>query len=137
MQQSFNRNFDELESIVKMTNAVCSEIALPKDKQYVVDLAIEELFVNMVNYNIETSEQISISVIPVDGGIEACLTDYDVDRFDPVNAPKVDVEAGLGERTPGGLGVYLVLKMVDSISYEYTNRQSKITFKVGGNNKDV
>jgi anti-sigma regulatory factor (Ser/Thr protein kinase) len=40
----------------------------------------------------------------------------------------VDTDAPLSERTPGGLGLYLVLKMADSIHYEYHNRQSKITF---------
>lgn len=137
MQQLFNRSFDEIENIVKMTKSVCAEVALPSAKQYVVDLATEELFVNMVNYNTETDEQISIAIVPKDGGVEVCLTDFDVERFDPVNAPPVDINAPAGARTPGGLGVYLVLKMVDSISYEYKNRQSKITFTVGGNTNDV
>jgi anti-sigma regulatory factor (Ser/Thr protein kinase) len=137
MQQLFSRSFDELENIVQMTQQVCAQVALPKAKQYVVDLATEELFVNMVNYNTETTEKISISIAPKEGGVEVSLTDYDVERFDPANAPEVDLNAGINERTPGGLGVYLVLKMVDSISYEYRNRQSKITFSVGGNTSDV
>ena len=29
---------------------------------------------------------------------------------------------------PGGLGLYLVLKMADTIHYEYRDRTSKITF---------
>ena len=40
----------------------------------------------------------------------------------------VDVDSMLDDRTPGGLGLYLVAKMVDSIHYEYRNRTSKITF---------
>ena len=45
-----------------------------------------------------------------------------------VPPPAVDVDAPLENRTPGGLGLYLVLKMADSIHYEYRNRTSKITF---------
>jgi serine/threonine-protein kinase RsbW len=63
-------------------------------------------------------------------GLEVRLTDYDVERFDPTRAAPVDVNAPLDERSPGGLGLYLVMKMVDSIHYEYRNRQSKITFIV-------
>ena len=42
----------------------------------------------------------------------------------------MDVHAPLEDREPGGLGLYLVLKMVDSINYEYRDRQSKTTFNV-------
>jgi serine/threonine-protein kinase RsbW len=62
------------------------------------------------------------------GGVKVSLTDYDVDRFDPREVPAVDVDAPLEDRAPGGLGLYLVLKMADSIHYEYRNRTSKITF---------
>lgn len=137
MQQLFNRSYNELQNIVSMTSAVCNEVKLSSAHRYIVDLAIEELFVNMVNYNTETNEQISISIEPAAGGVEVCLTDFDVERFDPASAPAVDTNAAIEERTPGGLGVYLVLKMVDSISYEYRNRQSKITFRVGGISNNV
>jgi anti-sigma regulatory factor (Ser/Thr protein kinase) len=63
-------------------------------------------------------------------GLEVRLTDYDVERFDPTSVASVDIDAPLDERTPSGLGLYLVMKMVDSIHYEYRNRQSKITFIV-------
>jgi anti-sigma regulatory factor (Ser/Thr protein kinase) len=91
-------------------------------------LSLEELFVNMVNYNTETVCEILIEMKPIDNGIEVSLTDYDVDRFDPTNSGQVDVDAPLADRIPGGLGLYLVLKMADSIHYEYHGRTSKITF---------
>ena len=68
------------------------------------------------------------AAFPHDHGVEVSLTDYDVERFDPREVAPVDVDAPLDDRAPGGLGLYLVLKMVDSIHYEYRNRQSKITF---------
>lgn len=130
MEQKFKRNFDELSKIVTMTEAVFQQESLQADLRNVVDLATEELFVNMVTYNTESDEDILIQMVPHEHGIEVSLTDYNVARFDPTNASTVDVDAALEERTPGGLGLYLVLKMVDSIHYEYRNRQSKITFVV-------
>jgi len=130
MEQKFKRNFSELRNIVTMTEAVFQQEGLQVDLRNVVDLATEELFVNMVTYNTETDEDILIEMVPHEHGIEVSLTDYDVGRFDPTGAGSVDVDAPLEERTPGGLGLYLVLKMVDSIHYEYRNRQSKITFVV-------
>ncbi len=130
MQQKFKRNFNELKNIVTMTESVFRELGLQPELRNVVDLATEELFVNMVTYNTETKEDILIEMLPHALGLEVRLTDYDVERFDPTNAGTVNIDAPLDERTPGGLGLYLVIKMVDSIHYEYRNRQSKISFIV-------
>jgi anti-sigma regulatory factor (Ser/Thr protein kinase) len=56
------------------------------------------------------------------------LVDNDVDEFDITQARDVDISQSLEERTPGGLGIYLINKIVDSIDYRYANRQSTITF---------
>jgi len=130
MEQKFKRSFNELKNIVTMTETLFLEERLEPGLRNVVDLATEELFVNMVTYNTESKEDILIQMVPHDHGVEVSLTDYNVERFDPTSAGSVDVDAPLDERTPGGLGLYLVLKMVDSIHYEYRNRQSKITFIV-------
>jgi anti-sigma regulatory factor (Ser/Thr protein kinase) len=130
MQRKFKRDFNELKNIVKMTESVFHEMGLPSGLRNIVDLATEELFVNMVTYNTETDEDILIEMVPHALGLEVRLTDYDVERFDPTVVVGVNVDAPLEERTPGGLGLYLVMKMVDSIHYEYRNRQSKITFIV-------
>jgi anti-sigma regulatory factor (Ser/Thr protein kinase) len=130
MQRKFKRDFNELRNIVNMTESVFHEIGLPAGLRNVVDLATEELFVNMVTYNTESNEDILIEMVPHALGLEVRLTDYDVERFDPTSVASVDVDAPLDERTSGGLGLYLVMKMVDSIHYEYRDRQSKITFIV-------
>ena len=82
----------------------------------------------MVTYNVESDEDILIQMYPHEHGIEVSLTDFNVERFDPTDVRPVDVSGAAEVRVPGGLGLYLVLKMVDSIHYEYRNRQSKITF---------
>jgi len=130
MRQTFKRTFDELQNIVTMTEVFFNENGLQPGLRNVVDLATEELFVNMVTYNTESDEDILIQMNPHEHGVEVRLTDNDVERFDPTGAGPIDVNAPLEERTPGGLGLYLVLKMVDSIHYEYRNRQSTITFIV-------
>ena len=98
---------------------------------------MEELFVNMVTYNTETDENVLIELSRHQDGVEVSLTDYNVERFDPRGAPDVDVNAPLEERTPGGLGLYLVMKMANSIHYTYRDRTSKITFVADGKARDV
>lgn len=128
MQQEFGRSLDELQNIVNFTDQFFEAHDVDTSLRYIVDLCTEELFVNMITYDTETDADILIEINPHEGGVAVSLTDFGVDRFDPREAPEVDVDAPLEQRTPGGLGLYLVLKMVDSIHYEYRNLNSKITF---------
>lgn len=128
MDKKFGRDLDELKNIVRFTESFFSQEKIDNSLRYIVDLCVEELFVNMVTYNTETDADIKIEMHPHEHGVEVSLTDYDVERFDPREVESVDVDAPLEQRTPGGLGLYLVLKMVDSIHYEYRDRISKISF---------
>jgi serine/threonine-protein kinase RsbW len=132
MQRKFGRSLDEIQNIVDFTQAFFDTHAIDSSVRYIVDLCVEELFVNMVTYDTETDEDILIEMNPHEHGIEVSLTDFNVERFDPRDVQPVDVDAPLEQRTPGGLGLYLVLRMVSSIHYEYRNRNSKITFIADG-----
>ncbi|TDJ10997.1 MAG: ATP-binding protein [Gammaproteobacteria bacterium] len=131
MEKKFKRSLEEIRNIVSMTTDFFAQESLDNALRNTVDLATEELFVNMVTYNTETEADILIEMQRANGGIEVSLTDYGVDRFDPTKVTTLDTEVPLNERNPGGLGLYLVLKMVDSIHYEYHDRTSKITFRQG------
>jgi anti-sigma regulatory factor (Ser/Thr protein kinase) len=141
VKNNYRRSYDQLELIVEDTGRFFAEQQIDPSLRMKVDLSVEELFVNMVTYNTETDRDIQLEMRPIPGGVEVSLTDYDVERFDPTIVPNVDVEAPLSERTPGGLGLYLVLKMADSIHYEYQDRTSRITFRnimsAGGGADDV
>jgi serine/threonine-protein kinase RsbW len=129
MKKKFPRSFNQLGPIVAFTDAFFKQERLDPNLRNMVDLCVEELFVNMVTYNTETDRDILLEMRPVENGVEVSLTDYDVERFDPTMVRDVDIDAPLSERTPGGLGLFLVLKMADSIHYEYRDRTSKITFR--------
>lgn len=128
MKKTYGRSLDELSRIVADTEAFFAQHGIDASLRMKVDLSLEELFVNMVTYNTETDREILVEMQAIDDGIEVSLTDYGVDRFDPTLGGEVDISAPLTEREPGGLGLYLVLKMADSIHYAYHNRISKITF---------
>lgn len=128
MKKKFRRHLDELKNIVSFTDRFFTGEPVDSSMRYIVDLCVEELFVNMVTYNTETSADILVEMSPNETGVEVSLTDFDVERFDPREAHAVDIDAPLEKRTAGGLGLYLVMKMADSIHYEYRDRTSKITF---------
>lgn len=128
MDKTFKRNLAELQTIVAATDEFFTACGIDASIRMHVDLSIEELFVNMVKYNTGTDSDILLQFSPSGSGVEVSITDYDVEPFDPTRVPDVDVDAPLEMRVPNGLGLYLVSKMVDSIHYEYRDRQSRITF---------
>jgi anti-sigma regulatory factor (Ser/Thr protein kinase) len=130
MRNRYERSFEELSRIVGDTEKFFTSEGVDRSLRTAVDLCIEELFVNMVNYNTETQALILVEMQALERGVQVSLTDFDVERFDPTRTSEVDIDAPVSERVPGGLGLYLVLKMVDSIHYEYSHRQSKITFAI-------
>ena len=129
MEKTYTRSLDELTNIVADTGRFFAEYGIDESLRMKVDLSLEELFVNFVTYNTETDQDILVAMKPIESGIEVSLTDQGVDRFDPTLGGNVDIDAPLSEREPGGLGLFLVLKMADSIHYEYHDRTSKITFR--------
>ena len=128
MEMTFKRSIHELQAIVAATDLFFSERRTDPALRLPVDLSIEELFVNMVKYNRGTDHDITLRLDWIGDAVEVSLTDYDVEPYDPTRVPDIDVDAPLAARRPGGMGLYLVSKMVDAIHYEYRNRESKVTF---------
>jgi serine/threonine-protein kinase RsbW len=130
-ERSFRRSFDSLEGIFAFSSEFCAGHGVDPGLQPTVDLVLEELFTNMVKYSPAGGTFIRIAMTPAPGGVEVTLTDYDVERFDVTQAPDADINLPIEKRRPGGLGLHLIRRLVDSMQYEYSNdtRQSRITFR--------
>jgi anti-sigma regulatory factor (Ser/Thr protein kinase) len=129
MEKKFTRNIDTLANIFEFTGAFFDQYNLETGVRYAVDLAIEELFTNMVKYSRESSQKVSISLKIEGNQLVIRLVDEDVEPFDISALPEVDTQKPLEDRPIGGLGLYLTQKIMDDIryEYEYRDRRSKIT----------
>jgi sigma-B regulation protein RsbU (phosphoserine phosphatase) len=130
-QRSFVRSIAELDSIFAFTADAFARLAIDRSLVGAVDFVIEELFTNMVKYNASSKAPIDIDIEPIEAGVEVRLIDRDVDEFDMTRVGPVDIDAPLEEREPGGLGLHLIRKMVDTITYQYSEqtRESRICFR--------
>jgi serine/threonine-protein kinase RsbW len=130
-QRSFRRSFDSLSDIFAFTAAEFAAQGIDAALLPTVDFAVEELFTNMVKYGRGSGADVRIEVTGIAGGVEIALTDYDVDPFDVTQAPDADVSLPIEQRRPGGLGLHLIRRMLDSVAYEYSpgTRQSRITLR--------
>jgi serine/threonine-protein kinase RsbW len=93
-----------------------------------LQLAVEEIFANMVRHNAHGKGEIGIEARFNNGEIVVRITDSDSPRFDILaQAPAVNPSAPLAERKPGGLGIYLVKQLMDRVEYDYHDGASTIT----------
>ena len=129
--RSFRRSFDSLEEIFAFTSQFFAAHDIDPALLPTVDLTIEELFTNMVKYSPAGNASVRVEMATTPGGVEVTLTDYDVDRFDVTKAPDANINLPIEERRPGGLGLHLIRRLVDSLQYEYSSerRQSRTTFR--------
>jgi anti-sigma regulatory factor (Ser/Thr protein kinase) len=127
MEKAFERSFDSLEGIFAFTGEFFARESIDPGEHHAVELAVEELFTNMVKYNAGSSAAIVLRMERCNGDLRIVLTDPDADHFDPtaIEAPRVD--RPVEEREPGRLGLFLVRKLMDRIEYEYDGRRSRIT----------
>jgi anti-sigma regulatory factor (Ser/Thr protein kinase) len=129
MQGQFRRSFDSLAEIFAFTEKYFASEQIDREEHlYTVNLAIEELFTNMVKFNPGGSEQISLEMQHPDGSLLVCLSDHEVEPFDVTVPRQVDTAAPVEKRESGGLGLFLVQQMVDSLDYSHRGGVTTITF---------
>ena len=127
---TFPRRIDALQDVMKLVETFFVKMSADPTARYAVELALEEIFTNMVKYNTLGKSDIRVDLAIRDHDLVVTLTDFDTPRFDPVaEAPEVDVSRPLDERREGGLGIHLVKRMMDRIEYSHQNRTGTITLR--------
>ncbi len=128
MRTDVPRDLDSLAEVMRLVERFFESTTADPRARYPVELALEEVFTNLVKYNPEGRDPIRVDLSMTDGELIISITDFDAPRFDlSTDAPPVDVDVPLEERKPGGLGIYLVKKMMDRIEYSHENRTGTIT----------
>jgi serine/threonine-protein kinase RsbW len=127
MQRSFERDIKALDDVFRFTADFARANRIGKSVCFAMDLAVEELFTNIVKYSAESDNDISIHLDVADTDLVIKITDFDVERFDITKEDRVDIGKSLEERKVGGIGLHLVRNLVDKITYEYEDRTACIT----------
>ena len=116
LKLSIANEMSELEGLYATVNQFLAKHKTPYRSGYAVNLALEELAVNVIRYAYVDDDQhtIDIGLGIIDEQI--ILEIRDTGRpFDPREAPAHD--ADVEDREAGGLGLTLVLDLVDALTY--------------------
>ena len=99
-----------------------------REKVLLVELGLEEFLTNVVKYAYPRG--------PGDVEVECCVAENGMFcmsirdwglPFNPLSHEDPDLTEDLSQRKVGGLGIYLVRKMFDRVSYEHIDGRNVIT----------
>lgn len=111
---------NNLNKVLSFINDVLSDYGCSVRDTMQINVAVEELFVNISLYAYPSgsgSATISISVLDDPKTAEITLIDSGV-PFDPLEKEEPDISLNAKEREIGGLGIYMVRKTMDELTYE-------------------
>ena len=120
---------DRLYEVQDFVNAELEENDCPMATQLLIEISLEELFVNISHYAYpEGNGWAEIHVGVEDGVMELTLIDGGI-PFDPLAKPDPDVTLMAEDRQIGGLGIYMVKQKMDAMEYERRDDKNILTIR--------
>ena len=117
---------DELKRLYEAVESLGEQEEWPPGLIFQVNLALEELGINIMNYG-ETAEEILVSLASDEDSITIMISDAGK-PFNPLTeGPEPDITQELDDRPIGGLGVYLVRTLMDELHYRREGDRNHLT----------
>ncbi|WP_409200803.1 ATP-binding protein [Methanobrevibacter sp. DSM 116169] len=92
-----------------------------------LEIAIEEIFINIVNHGHDTNE-ITIRLAIKENPLTFIISFIDTgSKYNPLEKEDPDITLEMEDRSLGGLGIFLMKKNTDNISYDYKNNKNILT----------
>ena len=119
---------DAIAPAIESAEAWLEEQQAPPKVAYFVDLAIEEIVTNCIQYGYgdDLEHTIVIALTVADETLTMQIVDDGL-AFDPLAAPPPDLSIAIQNRTEGGLGIYLLRNLADRITYDRRDGTNQIT----------
>jgi len=89
-----------------------------------INVAVDEIFSNIAQYS--GADELTVTCEAEEGRITLCFADNGA-AYDPTGQTDPDVSLSAEQRELGGLGIYMVKKMMDRVSYEYSGGCNRLT----------
>lgn len=109
----------ELTRLMQAVNQALAEHSLAEDTIFAVDLAIDEMVVNLMRYGYSDAAEhsIEVSLSLLEDAVVVTISD-DARPFDPTCVPTPEVDIPIEQRPIGGLGIHLARSVSKSMCYQ-------------------
>ena len=122
---------ENIKTVTDFVNEQLEAFDCPIKVQMQIDIAIDELFGNIAHYAYNLSDgNVTVKVEFTENPLAVLITFIDEGiPYDPTKQTEPDITLSADERQIGGLGIYMVKKLMDEIMYEYKNGQNILSVK--------
>lgn len=125
-EMTLEATVDNIPVVTDFVDTELEALECPMKAQMQIDIAIDELFGNIAHYAYDPLTGPATVRVEVDDDPMAVIITF-IDHgkpYDPLAGKEPDVTLNAEDREVGGLGVFLVKKTMDEITYEYKNGQN-------------
>ncbi|GHV47934.1 histidine kinase [Clostridia bacterium] len=129
---------DNLITVVSFVAEKLESVCCPPKKALQIELAVEEVFVNIAHYAYKDSGDAANKTAEITAEVTADTATFTFrdsgKAYNPLSKDDPDITLSAEERKIGGLGIFMVKIIMDSVVYERENGQNvvKITKSIGG-----
>ena len=120
-----------VEAVTEFVNGQLNALHCPLPVRTQIDIAIDELFSNIARYAYDPEEgfaTVRLDVTEDTPGVIITLIDRGK-PFNPLNTADPDTTLAAKQRRIGGLGVFMVKKTMDDVSYERRDDMNILTIR--------
>ena len=127
---TFKNEESELTRVAEFMEGVCEELELDMHVSMKLQLAIEEMVVNVISYAYpaETKADITLSAESDDKELTIVLSDSGK-PFDPTAKEDADTEINPMDREQGGMGILIVKNIMNEVTYRRIGDINQLTMK--------
>jgi anti-sigma regulatory factor (Ser/Thr protein kinase) len=123
-------DLSEVARVQEELSGLWASRSLPPDIEMDVSVALEEVLSNVLRHSVVEggSREIRVVFFVDAAGFEFEVSDG-ATPYDPLSRPDPDVSLPLSQREAGGLGIYLVRRLADEVSYERRDGRNHLRFR--------
>ena len=128
---TLSATLENIEVVTDFVNEQLEALDCPMKAETQIDIAIDEIFSNIVYYayNSEigqvtvrfevSGEPPTVTITFIDSGVP----------YDPLQKADPDTTISIEDRRNGGFGIYMVKKFMNDVTYAYRDGQNVLTIK--------
>lgn len=119
---------DKLDEVLGFVNKELEENDCNKKLQIQINIAVEEIFVNIAHY--AYNPEVGGAAIRISVGDEVVIEFEDNGKpYNPLEKLDPDITKSAEEREAGGLGIFMVKKIMDSVEYKHVENKNILIIK--------